>query len=70
MDGNEVYYEDSTGYWCKREYVTNVTNGKCIYFEDSNGTIINNRPKPMKEFSMDEIAKAMGISVEQLKIKK
>ena len=66
-NGKEIYYEDSKGYWYKREY---NANGKQVYFEHSDGIIRDNRPKLVKEFSMDEIAKAMGISVEQLKIKK
>ena len=31
---NQIYYENSTGYWYKYEY---DSNGKEIYFEDSNG---------------------------------
>jgi hypothetical protein len=31
-NGNEIYYEDSNGYWEKREY---DLNGKEIYWEDS-----------------------------------
>jgi len=33
-NGKPIYYEDSDGYWVKREY---DTNGNEIYFEDSNG---------------------------------
>ena len=33
-NGNQIYWEDSNGYWKKREY---DTNGKIIYYEDSNG---------------------------------
>jgi len=33
-EGNEIYYEDSDGYWVKREY---DSNGNLIYLEDSNG---------------------------------
>ena len=33
-DGNEIYYEDSTGYWYKKEY---DANGKLIYKEFSDG---------------------------------
>jgi len=65
-NNNRIYYENSDGYWSKYEY---DTNGNQIYFENSTGNIIDNRPKA-KEYSMDEIAKALGISVEQLKIKK
>jgi len=63
--GNKIYYEDSTGDWYKKEY---DSNNNIIYFEDSSGDIEDNRPK--KEYSMDEIAKALNIPVNQLKIKK
>jgi hypothetical protein len=33
-NGNEIYREDSDGYWIKREYNTNDNQ---IYFEDSDG---------------------------------
>ena len=33
-NGNRIYYEDSDGFWYKREY---DTNGNEIYSEDSNG---------------------------------
>ena len=33
-DGNEIYLENSNGYWCKSEY---DANGKEIYRESSNG---------------------------------
>ena len=33
-NGNETYYEDSEGYWRKREY---DANGNRTYFETSNG---------------------------------
>jgi hypothetical protein len=32
--GNNIYYEDSDGYWSKREY---NSNGNKIYYEDGNG---------------------------------
>jgi hypothetical protein len=32
--GNRIYFENSEGYWDKREY---DSKGKQIYFEDSNG---------------------------------
>ena len=66
-NGKEVYFENSDGYWWKREY---DSNGKEVYYENSKGDIVDNRPKLVKEFSMDEIAKAMGIPVDQLKIRK
>ena len=33
-NGNQTYYEDSKGYWYKRDY---DSNGNLIYFENSNG---------------------------------
>jgi len=33
-NGNEIYFEDSDGGWCKWEY---DANGKLIYKEDSEG---------------------------------
>lgn len=41
-EGEEIYYEDSDGYWWKREY---DLSGSEIYYEDSGGIIIDNRPK-------------------------
>jgi len=40
-----------------------------IYYEDSKGKIIDNRPKKV-ELTLDEIAAKFGINVSQLKIKK
>ena len=33
-NGNKIYFENSDGYWSKREYDDNV---KLIYYEDSDG---------------------------------
>jgi len=33
-DGNRIYFENSDGYWIKREY---DSNGNKIYYEDSDG---------------------------------
>jgi hypothetical protein len=41
-NNNLIYYEDSSGLWCKREF---DSNGNKIYYEDSDGYIIDNRPK-------------------------
>ena len=61
--GNCIYFEDSDGYWVKREYDSNGnriysenfngfwikreydSNGNVIYWEDSDGKILDNRPK-------------------------
>ena len=33
-NGNQIYYENSKGYWLKKEY---DSNNKLIYYEDSKG---------------------------------
>ena len=64
-NGKEIYYENSYGFWNKSEY---DSNGKEIYYENSHGYIKDNRPK-IVEVTLEEIAKKMGISIEQLRIK-
>ena len=41
-EGEEIYYEDSDGYWWKREY---DLSGSEIYYEDSSGLIKDNLHK-------------------------
>ena len=41
-NNNLIYFEYSDESWKKIEY---DSNGNRIYYEDSNGTIIDNRPK-------------------------
>lgn len=38
-----IYIENSKGYWSKREY---DSEGNEIYFENSDGNVEDNRPKP------------------------
>lgn len=64
--GNQIYYEDSSGFWIKSEY---DSNGKEIYCEDCFGIIRDNRPKQV-ELTMAEIAEKLGVDVKDLKIKK
>ena len=64
--GNQIYSEDSTGYWEKREY---DSNRNLIHLENSNGEIIKNRD-PKVEITMDQISEKFGIPINQLKIKK
>ena len=42
-NGKAIYWEDSGGFWAKREY---DSEGNNIYYENSNGIIIDKRPKP------------------------
>ncbi len=39
-EGNQIYYEDNTGYWVKREY---DNEGKRVYYETSEGFIRDDR---------------------------
>jgi hypothetical protein len=61
---NIIYCETSNGYWIKQEY---DSNNKEIYWENSYGTIINNRPKTIPEFTMEELVAKLGYN---FKIKK
>jgi hypothetical protein len=45
-NGNTIYYEYSSEDWCKWEY---DQGGNQIYFENSDGYIIDDRPKPEPE---------------------
>ena len=62
--GNLIYFEYSNGYWYKREY---DSNNNLIYFESSKGEIIDNRPKLIPEFTMQELIAKVGF---EFKIKK
>ena len=42
-NGKLIYLEFSSGFWTKREY---DSQGNNTYYEDSNGGIRDNRPKP------------------------
>jgi hypothetical protein len=65
-DGDQIYYENSNGAWFKKEF---DLNGNRIYYEDSNGIVYDNRPKPVLEITLEEIAKLKGVNVSQIRIK-
>jgi len=65
-NGNIIYYENSNGFWCKREY---NSDGNEIYYEHSNGFIIDKRPKPVVEMTLQEIASKLGMDVKSIRIK-
>jgi len=65
-NGNEIYYEDSDGLWCKSEY---DDEGNNIYFENWRGQIIDDRPKPIIELTLQDIAEMKGVSASQIRIK-
>jgi hypothetical protein len=64
--GNRIYFEKSDGYWIKSEY---NDEGNRIYFESSDGGIFDNRPKPIIELTLEDIAKMKGVDVSQIRIK-
>jgi hypothetical protein len=64
--GKEIRYENSTGLWIKREY---DDKGNEIYYENSSGEIVDKRPKPMIELTLQDIAKLKGVDVSQIRIK-
>ena len=63
---NPIYFEDTNGYWTKLEY---DKKGNEVYCEDSKGIICDNRPKPMIELTLEDIAKLKGVDVSQIRIK-
>ena len=64
--GNQIYYENSDGYWRKSEF---DDQGNEIYYKNSDRKIIDNRPKPMIELTLEDIAKLKGVSASQIRIK-
>jgi hypothetical protein len=42
-NGKLIYWENSNGFWVKREY---DSKGNEIYYEDSKGNVEDYRPKP------------------------
>jgi len=65
-NGKTIYYEESDGYWWKREF---DSSGNIIYLVDSNGNIRDNRPKVI-ELTLEQIAQKFGTNVSNIKIKK
>ena len=51
QNGNMIYFETTNGdnYWAKREF---DNKGKEIYYENSNGKIVDKRPKTRKVFRL------------------
>ena len=62
--GNQIYYEDNDGYWEKKEF---DDNGNTIYWETPKGIVIDDRPKPTPEYTMEELVNKIG---HNFKIKK
>ena len=54
-NGNQIYWENSDRDWIKREW-DSKSKGNRIYYEDSAGTIIDNRPKPSPELTLESLA--------------
>jgi len=84
-DGNVIYYENSDGYWFKREF---DSNGKKTYYEDFTGywvkrefdsdgnqTFFENSDgsiidyRPKTTITWEEISEKFGIDPDKLKIK-
>lgn len=59
-DGCPIYIESISGYWAKREY---DSRGNEIYFQDSDGEIIDNRPKPYE----DKVIEIEGVKYKLVK---
>ena len=55
VDGNRVYFEDSNGYWFKREY----QDKKRVYFENSHGYVEDDRTKSKAQAKVAEARKLL-----------
>jgi|LakMenE01Jun11ns_1017448.scaffolds.fasta_scaffold9228978_1 hypothetical protein len=66
LNGNRIYFENSKGVWYKREY---DSDGNVIYWEDSNGLVNDNRPKPVVEMTLQQVADKLGVDVKSIRIK-
>jgi len=64
-NGNITYQEDSYGFWYRYEY---DDEGNRTYSEYSSGYKRGTKKGTIKELSMNDIAKLVGIPVENLKI--
>ena len=53
-NGKEIYAENSYGYWIKYEY---DSVGQVIYYEQSDGLIVDNRPKTDVQKAIDLLTK-------------
>jgi len=62
---NTTYYEDSDGAWYRYEY---DDEGNKTYSEYSNGFKTGTKKSDIKELTLEDIAKLVGIPVENLKI--
>jgi YD repeat-containing protein len=51
--GNLIYFEDEKRYRSKWEY---DSQGKVIYIKDSKGYIVDKRPKPSPELTLESLA--------------
>ena len=52
-NGNRIYWENSNRDWAKWEYDSQSNE---IYFENSYGKIIDKRPKPSPELTLESLA--------------
>ena len=60
-NGKLIYCEDPSGFWNKRKY---DSQGNEIYYKNSNGTIIDSRPKP----SEDRVVEIDGVKYKLTKL--
>ena len=63
--GNMVHWENSFGYWEKREW--DDKGKEEIYYGNSHGIVVDKRPKPLPEYTMEELVDKLG---HNFKIKK
>ena len=64
QNNNIIYFEDNKGFWYKQEYDSNNNE---IYYENSEGYVKDERPKPIPEYTMEQLQQMLG---KEFKIKK
>ena len=83
VDGNIVYFENSEGYWYKREYQDGkqvyfedsegdwekfeYQDGNCVYYEASDGDIQDDRPKSKAQVKVEQARKLLEEAEKELK---
>ena len=82
VDSKEVYCENSSGYWYRREWQDGTCvcyetsegywqkreykDGDCIYFENSSGRIEDNRPKSRAQAKVEQARKLLEEAEKEL----
>lgn len=62
--GSIIYAELADNFWFKQEL---DEKGNREYFENSKGEIIDDRPKPIEEMTLEQVCKELGREIKIIK---